>query len=279
MTNSPPPPHIAADAPPRSDLTGWSRTPFTAVGLSHDCFEKGSGPGVVLIPEAPGITPEVLGLADHLVENGFTVVIPSPFGTPGRSAAGAYVAGVVARLCVASEFRAFAVGTHRPISDYLRAVAADLAARTPGPGVGVIGMCFTGGFALAVAVDDVVLAPVVSQPAVPFPVGRARQIDPGVSPAELDRIVERTKNDNLCVLGLRFSEDAASPRSRFDTLRARLGDAFEVIELDSSPGNSAGFKKSAHSVLTNEVRDVAGHPARAARDRVVEFLKERLSVA
>ena len=86
------------------------------------------------------------------------------------------------------------------------------------------------------------------------------------------------KNDNLCVLGLRFSEDATSPRARFDTLRARLGDAFEVIELDSSPGNPAGFAAGAHSLLTNEVREVPGHPTLAARDRVVEFLKERISV-
>ncbi|WP_345069323.1 dienelactone hydrolase family protein [Leifsonia kafniensis] len=268
-----------SSTPPRSDLTGWSRAPFTAAGLTHDCFEKGSGPGVVLIPEIPGITPEVLALADHLIANGFTVVVPSPFGTPGRLGTPGYIAKVITRLCVSAEFRAFAVGAERPITGYLRAVAADLAARTPGPGVGVIGMCFTGGFALATAVDDVVLAPVVSQPSVPFPVGRARQLDPGVSPAALDRIAERTKNDNLCVLGLRFSEDVTSPRARFDTLRARLGDAFEVIELDSSPGNPAGFTTGAHSLLTNEVREVPGHPTIAARDRVVEFLKERISVA
>jgi hypothetical protein len=30
-------------------------------------------------------------------------------------------------------------------------------------------------------------------------------------------------------------------------------------------------------VLTHEVRDVPGHPALLARDRVVAFLKERLS--
>ncbi|MGO4102748.1 dienelactone hydrolase family protein [Leifsonia sp. YAF41] len=264
--------------PPRSDLTGWSRAPFTAAGLTHDCFEKGSGPGVVLIPEIPGITPEVLALAEHLIANGFTVVVPSPFGTPGKLGTPGYIAQVITRLCVSAEFRAFAMNAERPITAYLRAVATDLASRTPGPGVGVIGMCFTGGFALATAVDEVVLAPVVSQPSVPLPLGRARKSDPGVSEAELNRIADRVKNDNLCVLGLRFSEDATSPRARFDTLRARLGDAFEVIELDSSPGNAAGFGAGAHSLLTNEVREVPGHPTIAARDRVVEFLKERISV-
>ena len=54
-----------------------------------------------------------------------------------------------------------------------------------GPGVGVVGMCFTGNFALAMAVDDVVLAPVLSQPSLPFAIGRARRGDVGVSDGDL----------------------------------------------------------------------------------------------
>jgi dienelactone hydrolase len=261
---------------PTADLTGWQRAPFTAADRTHDVYEKGSGPGVVLIPEIPGITPEVLGLAEHLVKNGFTVVVPSPFGDPGRAMSVGYVVKVVARLCVSSEFRAFATGADRPIAHYLRAVAADLAARTPGPGVGVIGMCFTGGFALAAAVDDSVLASVLSQPSVPFPIGKARQNDAGLSEPELLTVVDRAGRDDLAVLGLRFSQDIACRRGRFDTLKSRLGDAFEVIEIDSKKGNAAGFGKMAHSVLTLEVREVDGHPAYEARKRVVAFLKQRL---
>jgi dienelactone hydrolase len=264
-------------AAPTSDLTGWHRAPFTGAGFTYDCYEKGAGPGVVLIPEAPGITPQVLGLADHLVGQGFTVVIPSPFGTPGRPPSVPYALGVLGRLCVSSEFRAFATNAHRPVTDYLRAVAVDLNDRTPGPGVGVIGMCFTGGFALAAAVDEAVLAPVLSEPSVPFPLGATRRRDPGVSADELSRVVQRTVDGNLCVMGLRFSEDTFATRDRFVTLRERLGDAFEIIELDSSPGNAAGFTKRAHSVLTEEVREEEGHPAYVARERVVQFLRTRLT--
>jgi dienelactone hydrolase len=184
--------------------------------------------------------------------------------------------GTMLRLCVSSEFRAFATNSHRPITDYLRAVASDLAARTPGRGVGMIGQCFTGGFALAAAIDDSVAASVLSQPAVPIPLGRARQIDPGVSPEEFDRIAERASTGEVCALGLRFSEDSSAPRARFDTIKARLGDAFEIIQLDSSPGNPDGYAKSAHSVLTSEVRENPANSASAARDRVVAFLKERI---
>jgi dienelactone hydrolase len=265
------------DAAPTADLTGWRGTPFTGAGITHDCYEKGAGPGVVLVPEMPGMSPEVLGLADYLVDQGFTVVIPSLFGVPGRPVSVGYTLRVLGTVCVSGEFRAFATNARRPVADYLRALARDLAGRTPGAGVGMIGMCFTGGFALAAAVEDAVVAPVVSQPSVPLPASAARRRDPGVSRAELDQVAARTREGGLCLLGLRFSEDRLSPRARFAALREALGDAFEVIELDSSAGNAAGFSRSAHSVLSHEVRDRPGHPALAARERVAEFLRERLT--
>jgi dienelactone hydrolase len=266
-----------ASSAPVSTLEGWTPSPFTGGGRTYDVYEKGSGPGVVLIPELPGLTPQVLGLGQHLVERSFTVVIPSPFGTPGREESMGYTLGTLSRLCVSAEFRAFALNAHRPISDFLRAVAADLASRTPGAGVGVIGMCFTGGFALATAVDGSVLASVLSQPAVPFPISRARRMDPGLSEAELDTVVARTTGDGLCVLGLRFSEDVSAPRARFAGLKAKLGDAFEVIELDSSAGNTGGYSRGAHSVLTGEVRETPPNSAYDTREHVVEFLRRNIS--
>lgn len=253
------------NAAPTATLDGWRRAPFTGAGMTYDCFEKGSGPGVVLIPEIPGITPEVLGLAEHLVGSGFTVVVPSPFGEPGRPLTVGYAIRQVARLCVSSEFRAFAVGAHRPITDFFRAVASDLAERTPG--------------SLALAVDDSVRASVLSQPGMPLPIGRARRVDATVSPAEFDRVAERAAAGDVCALGLRFSEDGGVPRERFATISARLGDAFEVIELDSSQGNAGGFRSVAHSVLTAEMREEPGHPAFEARERVVAFLAQRLAPA
>lgn len=264
------------DHAPVGTLEGWTRTPFTGAGQSHDCYRRGSGPGVVLIPEVPGITPQVLGLAEHLVAEGFTVVVPSPFGTPGRDAEGGYVLRTVARLCVAAEFRAFALGAHRPITDFLRALATDLDARTPGRGVGVVGMCFTGGLALAVAVEESVRASILSQPGMPFPLTARLRADPTASPAELDRVARRAEEGAVCALGLRFSRDRVVPPQRFATIAQRLGAAFRVIEVDSAPGNPGGFATTAHSVLTGEVRERPGHPALRAREEVVAFLHERL---
>jgi dienelactone hydrolase len=264
---------------PEADLTGWTAAPFTGAGLTHDVYQKGEGPGVILIPEIPGIHPGVLALGNHLVDNGFTVAMPSLFGDPGRAISFGYALTTIARACVAKEFAAFATNAQRPVAQFLQALARDLNGRTPGPGVGVIGMCFTGGFALAAAVDDSVLAPVLSQPSVPFPVTPAQRRDPGMSDGELKTVADRTVNDGLCAIGLRFTGDRAVPGERFATLRQRLGDAFEVIEIDSSPGNEHGFGRMAHSVLTDQVREVDGHPAYEARKRVVEFLTERLTAS
>lgn len=265
------------DRAPTADLAGWRRGPFTAAGITHDVFERGDGPAVILVPEIPGLTPQVAALGEFLVKQGFAVAIPSPFGEPGRPASVGYALRVVPRLCVASEFRAFAVDAERPFARYLRGLVSHLAPRSPS-GVGVIGMCFTGGFALAAAVDGNVRAAVMSQPAVPFPVGGTRAADPGVSRKELAAVVERGAREDLCVLGLRFSADRGCRAERFATLRAALGDAFEVIELDSSPGNPGRFSSQAHSVLTVELRERPGHPAFEARERVVEFLRNRLAV-
>lgn len=262
---------------PEADLTGWSAAPFTGSGYTHDVYRKGEGPGVVLIPELPGIHPGVLALGNHLVDNGFTVAMPSLFGEPGRPVSGGYVASSIARACVAREFAAFATNKNRPVSQFLRALARDLNASTPGKGVGVIGQCFTGGFALAAAVDDSVLAPVLSQPSVPFPLTPRQRCDPGLSEAELNAVADRAANEGLCAMGLRFSADKMSPGERFQTLKDRLGDAFEVIEIPSGAGNEFGFSRMAHSVLTEEVREVDGHPAYEARKRVVEFLTQRLA--
>ncbi len=262
---------------PEADLTGWTCEPFTAAGFTHDVYYRGSGPGVVLIPEMPGVHRGVLALGNHLVDNGFTVAIPSLYGTPGMSARSPALVPNLLRGCVAMVFAAIALNTQRPVANYLRALARDLNAKTPGKGVGVIGQCFSGGFALAAAVDDSVLAPVLSQPSVPLPLTPSMKRDPGLSEREMKIIEKRAADDGLCALGLRFSGDPMAPGERFTTLKERLGEAFEVIEIDSAPGNAGGFGRMAHSVLTLEVREVDGQPAYEARKRMVEFLKERLA--
>ncbi|OBA76287.1 dienelactone hydrolase [Mycobacterium sp. 1554424.7] len=267
---------LADNAAPESDLSGWECAPFSALGFTYDVYRKGAGPSVVLIPEMPGLDPVSLGLGNHLVDNGFTVAAPSLFGEPGVHMTSGDAVVMMARACVAREFAAFAINANRPVAQYLRALARDLNHETPGRGVGVIGQCFTGGFALAAAGDDSVLAPVLAQPSLPIPITASRRRDPGLSNHELAAVERRVAEEGLCALGLRFTNDWWVPVERFKTLKDRLGEAFEVIEIESHEGNDHGFKSSAHSVVTRELREREGHPAFEARQRIVAYLNERL---
>jgi dienelactone hydrolase len=220
----------------------------------------------------------VLGLADHLVDSGFTVAVVDLFGTPGRPASPGYVAASFAKACISREFAAFATRADRPVAEYVRAVARELHGRTGGPGVGVIGMCFSGGFALASAVEPAVLAPVASQPAVPLPLTPSRKRDIGMSDRERDAIAARVKGEGLCLMGLRFSEDSGSPTDRFRALRAAFGDGWLPVQLNSRPGNPAGIGKNEHMVITSADVETPGHPTHEARAQVVDFLRTRLAV-
>jgi len=247
---------------------------FTHEGRTHDVFRAGSGPGVVVIHEVPGLHPGVVEFARRLTAAGFTVYLPSLFGRPGEDATTGAVVRSILRVCVAREFTLLADRTS-PVAGWLRALAARAHAECGGPGVGAVGMCLTGGFALAMAVDPAVRAPILSQPALPAPVNARRRAALGLDPADLTAVQEHARN-GLCVLGLRFTDDMGCPAERFETLRRALGDAFEGIEIDSSPGNPFGIPTRAHSVLTVDLVDEPGHPTRAALDRVLTFLRDRL---
>ena len=154
----------------------------------------------------PGITPLVAEFGRKVVAAGCTAVMPSIFGDPGRPVSGLYALQSIGPACVSREFSAFALKKTSPITVWLRQLAAAEHERCGGPGVGVVGMCFTGGFALAMMVDDIVLAPVLSQPSLPFPLSKKYKADVGISDADLARVKERTAQ-GTCLLGLRFSND------------------------------------------------------------------------
>lgn len=241
-------------------LTGWEKGSFTAATLTRDTYRKGSGPVVVVVHEIPGITPAVERFANEVVERGFTVVMPDLVGTPGREVSGKYIASSMLKVCISKEFTNMALNKTSPIISWLRALARSLHNEVGGKGVGAVGMCFSGGFALGMMVDDIMLAPVLSQPSMPFAVTKVRGADLNLSPDDAAVVAQRAA-DGCQVLGLRFDKDRAVG-DRFSSLRTLLGDAFIAIELPSS-------KPSDHSVLT-EQRD------EASVQRVLDFFAEKL---
>lgn len=241
-------------------LKGWTRSTFEAAGLEREVWTKGSGPAVIVVHEVPGITPKVQRFAEEVVGCGFTVAMPSLVGTPGQEMSNGYAVRSLLKVCVAREFVSLATNRTSPVIAWLRALARDMHGRAGGKGVGAVGMCFSGGFALGMMVDDIMVAPVLSQPSLPFPVGRKRAADLNLSPDDAAVIAQRAA-EGCEVLGLRFTGDKLVG-DRFASLRTLLGDAFIAVELPSS-------KPSDHSVLT-EQRD------EESVQRVLQFFRDKL---
>ena len=238
-------------------LDTWTSGSHTHDGTSHPTYRKGPGPGVVVIHEIPGPTPSVIGFGEELVEAGYTVVMPHLFGRAEAPMSAGAVARSMRQVCVSAEFTKLATGVTTPIAGWLRSLARDLHTELGGPGVGALGMCFTGGFALAMMVDDAVAAPVLCQPSVTFAVGRRRAADLNLSPDDLAAVKQRAAG-GCAVLGIQYASDPMTG-SRFDTLDRELGDAFLRVDL---PGKG-------HSVVTEQRSQVAV-------DRVLDFFGERL---
>ncbi len=241
-------------------LSGWERSEFSSAGLTHEVYRRGAGPAVVVIHEIPGITPKVAEFANEVVDRGFTVVMPDLVGTPGRAPSNGYAVASMAKICVAREFTTLAMNRTSPVIAWLRALARRVHAEVGGAGVGAVGMCFSGGFALGMMVDEIMLAPVLSQPSMPFSIGAARSAALNLSPDDEAAVIQRAA-DGCQVLGLRFTGDKLVG-DRFATLREKLGDAFIAIELPS-------VNKTDHSVLTEQRDD-------ESVERVLDFFVEKL---
>ncbi|MFM7686812.1 MAG: dienelactone hydrolase family protein, partial [Actinomycetota bacterium] len=212
-------------------LAGWERSSFTAAGLTRDVYRRGTGPGVVVVHEIPNITPKVAQFANDVVDAGFTVLMPSLVGTPGAEPSNGSMAKSMLKVCVSKEFTHWALNQTSPVIGWLRALARNLHQDVGGAGVGAVGMCFSGGFALGMMIDDHLAAPVLSQPSLPFTVGKKRAADLNLSPDDA-RAVQRRAAEGCQVLGLRFTEDKLVG-DRFKSLRTLIGDAFIGIELPS----------------------------------------------
>lgn len=265
------------------DLPGYERTTFTFDGKERQVFRTGTGPAVIVIAEMPGITPKVAAFGQRIAGIGCTAVLPHLFGHPGRAISASdgikampYLLSSIVPTCISREFTVLATGRTSPVIAWLRALAAHEHERCGGPGVGAIGMCFTGGFALAMAADDRLLAPVLSQPSLPFSVSKRHKRSIDCSADDLAAVERRCAGEGLEVLGLRFSHDPFVPKERFAFLKERLGDAFVAVEIDSSKGNPYGHPKAAHSVVTEHLVDQPGTPTRDALDRVLDLFRRKL---
>jgi dienelactone hydrolase len=264
----------------------FERDSFVHDGKTRTMLRKGTGPAVIVMSEMPGITPNVLGFARRIADMGCTAVLPHLFGEIGRGADASakgrerfetlgYGLSSMVPTCISREFTVLATGRTSPVISWLRVLTRAEHARCGGPGVGAVGMCFTGGFALAMATSPALLAPVLSQPSLPFGATKKQKHSIDISQNDLEVVKRRCATEGLQVLGLRFKGDRFVPEERFAFLREQLGDAFIAVELDDECAKpDVGMPP--HSVLTEHLIDAAGEPTRAALDQVLDFFRTRL---
>lgn len=268
----------SATRPSDDPIDDFARHRIDVSGVVKTVYVAGTGPAVVLMPEMPGISPDVLRLARWVRDAGFTVYVPSLFGTDGARPTVERGREVMRRACVSAEFRAFAGGGTSPVVSWLRGLARQAHAACGGPGVGAIGLCFTGNFALTMALEPAVVAPVVNHPSLPLD-------DPGgleLGEEDARALRERVARGGLTVLAYRFQGDRWCTARRFAAYRALLGDAFvgRVLPDDAAnPGPPPFFAElvgTPHSVVTAHFVDEEGHPTVRARDEILAFLAARL---
>ncbi|MFH8447690.1 dienelactone hydrolase family protein [Streptomyces fungicidicus] len=259
-------------------LDDFSRRAVRVDDAVKTVYVTGEGPAVVLMPEMPGISPDVARFARWVRDAGFSVYLPSLFGVDGTYPLAEAGEAVMRRACVSAEFRAFGGGGTSPVVTWLRGLARLAHSERGGPGVGAVGLCFTGNFALTMALEPSVIAPVVNHPSLPLD-------DPGgleIGDADAAAVAERVARDGLKVLAYRFDDDRWCTGRRFAAYRALLGEAFDgrVLEAGTAHTNPPPFFRDvvgcAHSVVTAHLVDRDGHPTLRARDEIISFLAERL---
>ncbi len=259
-------------------LNDFTARAILVEGARRTVYVAGSGPAVVILAEMPGISPEVARFARWVRDAGFTVYMPSLFGRDGAAASAEEGAAVFRRACISAEFRALGGGASSPISAWLMGLARVVHGECGGPGVGAVGMCFTGNFALTMMLEPAVIAPILCQPSLPLdnPAGLEITAD------ELAAIRERIEREDLSVLAYRFAGDAFCRAERFAAYASALGDRFEGRVLPDEAANPdpppffAAHVPTPHSVVTAHLIDGAGQPTIAARDAILAFLASRL---
>ncbi|WP_347261509.1 dienelactone hydrolase family protein [Rudaea sp.] len=247
-------------------------------GATRRVYVGGRGPGVIVMAEMPGISPDVARFARWVWQAGFTVYMPSLFGRDGAYPQAEDGLAVLRRACVSAEFHALAGRGASPVTRWLRALARLAREECGGPGVGAVGMCFTGNFALSMMLEQAVLAPVLAQPSLPFDDAAAVESDTD----ELRAVRARLERDDLSVLAYRFAGDRHCRAERFAAYASALGRRFVgnvLPDAAANPRPSPFFKHIVgcqHSVLTAHLVDEEGSPTLRARDEVVAFLRTRL---
>lgn len=247
-------------------IEGYEQRKFSsdAMGgdsVEFDIYEKGEGPVIIILQELPGIDKDTIKFADKMVASGFRVVMPHLFGPLGKFA---IVGNLVRLFCIRREFNIFARNQTSPIVDWLKALCRDAQQRYDVKGVGVIGMCLTGNFAISLMADDSVLASVASQPSMPV----FSQSSLHMSDQDISKISDRL-DEHGPMLAYRFAGDKLCTAAKFDAINGAFNRDKERIKLTTVPGNK-------HAMLTAHFINEEGSSTQKALGEIVAYFSKKL---
>lgn len=223
---------------------------------TFDVYTRGSGAPVVIMQELPGIGQQTLAFADALVDAGFQVWLPHLFGPIGRTSMGG---NLVRLMCMRREFQVFAKRKSSAMTDWMRALCGDVKERTGARGVGVVGMCLTGNFAMTLIADDAVLAAVASQPSLPAPHMSSEEIS----------AARKALDEKGAMHAYRFESDKLCTAAHFRTINRAFNDNAERVCLHTLPGKG-------HSVFTIDF-DPADGPTADALRQIIDYFGTQLT--
>ena len=248
-------------------IKGFEKSQFSSDAIdgkpaAFDVYTKGEGPVVVIIQELPGIGMETIELANRFVEKGFRIVMPHLFGPLGRLS---FLGNITRIFCMRREFAIFSKNQTSPIVEWLKALCQDCRDKYNVSGVGVIGMCLTGNFAISLMADDAVLAGVASQPSLPL----FSQSSLHMSENEIAKVRERLEQHGP-MLAYRFAGDILCTSTKFEALNNAFNDDRERIKLNTISGNK-------HAILTVHFSNREGSPTEEALGEIFEYFSKKLA--
>lgn len=228
-----------------------------------------------MLHEIPALSNKVLAFAERLSAQGFTVYVPVLFGNTKGKTSNLHNLATIAELGTSPNWNVvFGQHQHSPITDWLRLLCRDISAAHNNAGMGVIGMCLTGAFPVALMSEKCVVAPVECQPSLLIvaitPEGR-RSL--AISQRELSQAITGSRERDIDVFATRYGLDRIAKREKFKTLHDAFGDRFLDHTIPRSEYPKHRLKRNSHATLTHCVDTP---PARQLFGEVVAFLHSKL---
>ena len=224
-------------------MQGFEKFPFEGPLLpsqsrSFDVYVKGQGKPILLLQELPGIDASTIALVDRLNLAGYRVYLPHFLGKIGKNRP--TMNGLYMVFCMRKEFNAFSQFKLSPIANWMRALCKNIRTMEKSSGVGVIGMCLTGNFAMALMADEAVIAGISCQPSLPH----KKDVGLHMSPKETADARQGMK-DKGGVLVMSYDQDVLCPLTRIKEIDSTFKPFVQIKT----------FKGEGHSTLTSDGAD------------------------